>query len=516
MSFLNSLQLERLSSFQRKLVYLSGIVVLMVGAIILGAPSTSSEPNDESGGVLPRMRHTHALGQSTLGQVDPSSQTMNLVLLGLKGIAANVLWMEHEEFKRTKNWARMEDTVQSIITLQPHFLQVWRYHGWDLAFNVSSQWDDVRDRFFWVKKGTKFTMEGTKKNDTYAELPWDVGRLVGHKIGRSDEWRQFRVYFMKDPAPLSSWGNKKADPDINPEEIDNYLVAYDWFQKANITEAERYKESPNKKGQKQMMRELFRHYPARSMFDWADALHRSGTFGETSATAWDRARDEWVKVYGREHYDSRDGAGVYWLEPHPGELEVMVKLDIAEMKKHDPTLSDPTADQMKQLILQKRKLINARQDVTNYRYWRARGNIEADPKMNKAHREMYEGRQLYNKGKTSWNPDGTPPLCVKKLEDGLRGLETVFAEFDSIKAQQEEANATGEERKAIDDPTQDENLLEEAIIALMYYREAHRMGRKEIPEDYPMKKLWDKYQTQEQAAFLEKMEKEFKRDISGR
>ena len=89
---------------------------------------------------------------------DPTSATMNLVLLGLRGIAANVLWMDHEELFKTKNWARMEATARSIITLQPHFLQVWRYHGWHLAFNVSAAWDDVRDRYFWVKKGAKFTI----------------------------------------------------------------------------------------------------------------------------------------------------------------------------------------------------------------------------------------------------------------------------------------------------------------------------------------------------------------------
>jgi hypothetical protein len=109
------LRLEQLSSGQRKLVYLGGIVVLMVCSILLGAPST----DENSGGKLPRMRVEYDLGESTLGKVDPSSATMNLVLLGLRGIAANVLWMEHEELKKTKNWARMEATVQSIVTLQP-------------------------------------------------------------------------------------------------------------------------------------------------------------------------------------------------------------------------------------------------------------------------------------------------------------------------------------------------------------------------------------------------------------
>ena len=366
--------LDRLKSGQRKLLYLGGIVILMVGSILLGAPST----DDNSGGKLPKMRVEYKLGESTLGQVDPTSATMNLVLLGLRGIAANVLWMEHEELNKTKNWARMEATAQSIITLQPHFLQVWRYHGWHLAFNVSAQWDDVRDRFFWVKKGTKFTIEGTNKNETYAELPWEVGRLLGHKMGASDEWRFFRRYFIKDPDPLPEWNGKPADPDVNRDVNgiylgdDNYLVAQNWYVEANRREEILYEElnKGQHKGQAQMMRELFRHYPARCYFDLADALHREGTFGDTSGTTWLRAYDEWANGYGKERFyiDTEQRRGIYWLNPATGDIQAMIKEDEAAGIAEDPRYNPATAAQ------NKANWIARRQNVTNYRYWLARAN----------------------------------------------------------------------------------------------------------------------------------------------
>ncbi len=434
------------------------------------------------------MRVEYDLGESTLGEVDPSSATMNLVLLGLRGIAANVLWMEHEELNKTKNWARVEATVHSIITLQPHFLQVWRYHGWNLAFNVSSQWDDVRDRFFWVKKGTKFTMEGVNKNVNYAELPWDVGRMVGHKIGRSDEWRFFRKYFLKDPDPEASWDGKKADPAINPQGEDNYLVAYEWYTAANKTEAKAYKASGDKKGQHQMMRELFRHYPARSYFDWADALHREGTFGDVSATAWNKAYEEWAYKYGKERFKVEgQNIGYYWLNPEKDDVEIMLKYD-EELENVDVSAET------------KKKWIVMEQNVTNYRYWLSRGQIEKNKEMVDAHREMYEGRQLFKSGKTDWHEDGTPPESVQKLASGLKKFEKMFAKFEALKTE------------AADDLAQDDTLIEEAMLAIKYYRQAYKnSGGYPLPDNYPMKKLWDSNQ-----ARVESIDREFTRDLGGR
>lgn len=471
-------RLEELTSGQRKLAYLGGIVVLMVCSILLGAPSTG----EDSGGKLAKMRVEYDLGESTLGEVDPSSATMNLVLLGLRGIAANVLWMEHEELKKTKNWARMEATVQSIITLQPHFLQVWRYHGWDLAFNVSAQWDDVRDRFFWVKKGTKFTIDGAKKNQRYAELPWDVGRLTGHKIGRSDEWRFFRKFFVNDPDPDPSWDGKTADPVLNPEGEDNYLVSSKWYEDANEIEAAVYKEKG--KGQHQMMRELFRHYPTRSLFDWADALHREGTFGERSQRAWRRAHEQWVNDYGKERFVIQSGGGIYWLNYEEGDLDIMLKEDEAAG-------FDVTKDE-------KRKWIARRQNVTNYRYWLARALLEKNELMVDAHRELYRGRKLWREGKTDWKQDGTAPESVQLLESGLEKFEKMFERFEDLKTE------------AADDLTQDRNLVEEAMLAIKYYREAHILSNISIPEDYPMKELWEVNQD-----LIPRINEEFDRELRG-
>src|SRR5689334_9352166 len=111
-----------LTSQQRKLVYLGGILILLVPIIAFGLPSEGKpkSPNQPpTGGALAQLRQKYDLGESNLGNVDPSSVTMNLVLLGLRGIAVNQLWIQMDTAKNEKDWPRMLEATQSIVKLQP-------------------------------------------------------------------------------------------------------------------------------------------------------------------------------------------------------------------------------------------------------------------------------------------------------------------------------------------------------------------------------------------------------------
>ncbi len=74
---------------------------------------------------------------------------------------------------------------------------------------------------------------------------------------------------------------RRPDSEINPAGKDNYLVAKEWFQKANGRR--------RTARQHIMMDAIFRSYPARSQLDYADALQTRGPFDETARKAWDDA-----------------------------------------------------------------------------------------------------------------------------------------------------------------------------------------------------------------------------------
>ncbi len=218
-----------------------------------------------------------------------------------------MIWLDADHNEEIKNWAELRANVDAIIMLQPHFVKVWQFQGWNLAYNVSAAWDLVADRYYWVKEGAKFLKQGCTINTKVAQLPYEEGRIVGTKVGRADEWQFFRKYFkFKDPNEDLYKG--RPDPEVNPQSKDNYLAAKDLYLTANELET-KFPQSIS------MLEVLFRSYPYRSQLSYPDALQREGTFDEVSRTGWQEAYHEWVDVFGQEMFDSP--AGNYKLEMSP-------------------------------------------------------------------------------------------------------------------------------------------------------------------------------------------------------
>jgi hypothetical protein len=430
--------MNRLSSRNRKLLYMVGVLVLLAPIGVLGMPATEqTEPGQKatSGGVISRLRHEYKLGDTTLGDVDPASATMNLVLLGMRGVAGAVLWMQADEQKETKNWSELEQTVESIIKLQPRFLQVWKFQGWNLAFNVSAECDAVEDRFFWVKKGAKFLLRGTEQNRDQAELYHDAGIFFGKKMGRSDEWKQFRRFFKSDPDPR--WEGL-ADQELNPDGEDNYLVAKKHYLVANEKE-----ELPGVE-QHIMARILFRSYPWRSQMDYAGALERDGLFNELAREAWERAHYEWTTIYGQEEFSTELGGDIR-LDADEEELQRLVD-------------ADPQYD-----LQTKKEWLDRYQNMTSYRYWKMRSEVESQREMTDARRALHDGKQLFFQGDME--------QARSLMEDGLKKLEGMVDKYPEL--------------------IYEDELIEDVLKSLLIWQYVLRLFSEPIPETYPLKRIWD-------------------------
>lgn len=440
--------MNQLSTKQRKLAYVAGILILLAPIGYFGLPSGA---RGSSGGKLSNLRQEYELGQTNLGNVDPASATMNLVLLGLRGVASNVLWQQAIDQKEKKQWGDLRATVDSIVLLQPNFRQVWEFQGWNLAYNVSAEWDGVADRYHWVKQGAKFIAEGSERNRKYPDLPYEVGRILGQKMGRADEWKIFRKYFLHDPDNPDYDHSLKpdegknvqllGDPDLNPNQKDNYEVAKEWFLQANDVEA-----LPGVK-QHKADRILFRASPVRAQIGLADAYQREGQFDEVSRNAWEVADYELRNTWGKERYMSP--GGIIILESDDDTIDALCKED-----GQSP---------------QVRKEWTVRyQNKTNYRYWRLRCQVEKEKLMMEAHRNLYRGKQLV--------------LKESDLVDGFAILEKGMKQLDEILS-----------RKEFQDLLSEDNLIEEGLKALVVWKTTKSELKGEtIPLDYPLKALLEK------------------------
>ena len=183
------------NSFYRKIAYLCGIAILIVPISLISAPAAS---RTQGGGELSQLRRDYKLSQAQLGKIDPASASMSLATLGMRGVAANLLWQKAIESKKKEDWDVLKATLNQITKLQPNFVSVWQFQAWNISYNVSVEFDDFRHRYHWVKKGIDYLLEGTEYNESEPLLLWDAGWFFGHKMGRADEYKQFRRLFRED------------------------------------------------------------------------------------------------------------------------------------------------------------------------------------------------------------------------------------------------------------------------------------------------------------------------------
>ncbi|NOY43046.1 MAG: hypothetical protein GXP26_14580 [Planctomycetes bacterium] len=275
------------TTFYRKIIYLVLMAVLLFPISRLGAPAT----REDQGGELAQLRKKHELGQSDLGEIDPASETIRLATLGMRGIAVSLLWNKANEYKKKEDWTNFRATLSQLARLQPYFISFWRYQAWNLSYNVSVELDDVRDRFYYVKRGIEFLKEGIKYNRNSHYLLSDLGWFIGNKIGRADEHVEYRRLFKNDDD---------FHPEDRPPELrDNWLVSKEWYLKAVSTIDDKKRSLGNRNPT------TFFDKPAMAQINYSTAIEEEGTFGEQARAAWAVASRLWTEYGNREMLSSR-------------------------------------------------------------------------------------------------------------------------------------------------------------------------------------------------------------------
>ena len=287
--------------FIRKIVYACAIAALLLPLSWLSQPETTA---GSEGGLLARMRKEHHLSQAALGEIDPASETIKLVTLGMRGVAANILWEKANHYRKVEDWSSLSATYEQIARLQPNFVTVWVFQSWNLSYNISVEFDDYHDRYYWVIKGIDFLKEGTTYNTEEPRLLSEIGWILSQKIGRADEHVQFRRLFREDDdfngsRPLA--------------QRDNWLVGREWQLQAQRLVDEK---GITVRGKTPL---LFYSQSPMCLINYSEALEEEGTFGEVAKSAWRKAADAW------NQYSNRDLPTQYNFSVRLSEKEIYEK-----------------------------------------------------------------------------------------------------------------------------------------------------------------------------------------------
>ncbi len=284
-------------NFITKVIYIAIIAVLLIPLSFLGRPTTkdSSGSVKDRGGMIAQVRDDHRLSQARLGDVDPASESMKLATLGLRGVAAMLLWNKAYEFKETENYDQFAATLKQITNLQPNFVSVWVYQAHNLSYNVSREFDDYQARYEWVKKGMRFMIDGISYNRRDSRILESLGFYFGQKFGRADERHQYRRLFRHD-----SDYHDELRPDVDIDSADrglggpdNWLVAYEWYVKARDL-------VDNEGLQPRLGPLMFYKEPAAQIRNYAIDIEKDFRPDEKAQQAWADALREWLAYGDRE------------------------------------------------------------------------------------------------------------------------------------------------------------------------------------------------------------------------
>ncbi len=417
---------------------------------------------------LNQLKTRKQLGEATIGQIDTGSFMLKLALLGgVRGVAANVLWNRAIDLQKVHEWDRLKQTVDMITKLQPHFLSVWTFQGWNLAYNVSVEWDDPADKYEWIKQGIKFIQDGVSKNQKSPDLLWDTAWTYYHKIGFSDEAVLLRKLFREDEdEPFKTDPIELEEHNIKVIRNDNFQLGWGWFTRAvrlvdrgaerleaGLGEGEadiEYVDKPvQHKGRPGDL--AFRSMPAHAQTRYAAGLEKASVrdypavFGDVASDEWRKALNEW-NTFGSHTFDSPNQVpinGVLTTQP--------IVIDL---------ISRP--EEFDKLHENQQYWVNRFSDQMNYRYWKDRSLAEMSSEGVKARRLFYEATIAYKTANFTES--------VQKFKEGLELWKDLLDKHPAYRNDELNKRDTG-------------HIVSRYVLAL------RQLGQ-EVPEDLPFKDLY--------------------------
>ncbi len=188
-----------------------------VAAVLLLALSAGQ------GAALRAARHAAAPAEAageTAG-APPLVAFATVALGGFRGILADALWLRADRLQQERRFVELVQLSDWITRLEPDNEDVWAFHAWNMAYNVSFLLSRPDDRWRWVQGGLSLLRDrGLPLNPGSARLKRELGWIFEHKIGMDGDsagpfyrtqWaREAGAYLGEDGAPPAE-GSIAAD-----------------------------------------------------------------------------------------------------------------------------------------------------------------------------------------------------------------------------------------------------------------------------------------------------------------
>lgn len=114
---------------------------------------------------------------------DPPQVALGIAMGAFRGLFVNMLWIRANELKEEGKYHEAVDLARAITRLQPRFPQVWAFHAWNMAYNISVTTNTPQERWDWVSQGIDLLRsEGVVHNPTDMVIHKELAWLFLHKV----------------------------------------------------------------------------------------------------------------------------------------------------------------------------------------------------------------------------------------------------------------------------------------------------------------------------------------------
>jgi hypothetical protein len=158
----------------------------------------------------------------TAEENDPPMVALGVAMGAMRGVFVNYLWIRATKAKEDGQYYEAVELADWITRLQPRLPQVWTFHAWNMAYNISVTTQTPQERWDWVNAGVRLLRNrGIRANPNDMHMHKELAWIFLHKIaGFTDDANQ---YYKRQFA--YEWQNVLGrKPVIDPDQRDRESV----------------------------------------------------------------------------------------------------------------------------------------------------------------------------------------------------------------------------------------------------------------------------------------------------
>lgn len=139
-------------------------------------------------GPIQDMRAEYELTSDPVHGDNPELVLATTALGAFRGIIVDVVWVRLQQLKQQGRFFEIVQLSDWACKLAPQFAKIWEFHAWNMAYNVSVEIPELKERWSWVRSGMELLRdEAIPANPRDPSLYNALARIYLDKIGEQKD-----------------------------------------------------------------------------------------------------------------------------------------------------------------------------------------------------------------------------------------------------------------------------------------------------------------------------------------